>query len=153
MTRPAPVAEIRLCGCVVARKARGPGYVVGEPYPRSRSDAEGEERIRPGYYAHAAEALFCALGRADALTRTLGAPEGARELLWATAGALTASAGGILGNAAALVRGARSGAGLTKSGLARRAGCSRTTVRDVEAGRTNPQVMTLARLLAACEGG
>ena len=152
MKRPPLVPEIRLLGLVVVRKARGKGagYVVGEPYPRSRKGGRGEGLVRVAYYSSAGEALLRAVGRARDLAGAYPPAQGASELLGATAGLYQAA----LHVAAALpelvVREARTRSGLTQAGLARAAGCSRTTVRDVEAGRAQPNITTVARLLDAC---
>jgi len=52
-------------------------------------------------------------------------------------------------DAAALVREARRAAGLSQRELARRAGTAQSVVARVEAGRTSPSSVTLARLLEA----
>jgi uncharacterized protein len=51
---------------------------------------------------------------------------------------------------AELIRDARADAGITQSELARRAGTSQPTVAHYEAGRVEPSLSTLTRLLRAC---
>ena len=52
-----------------------------------------------------------------------------------------------------MVRYSRRRAGLTQRELAARAGIPQETIARIEAGRSDPRVMTLDRLLAACEMG
>lgn len=159
MKRPPLVPEIRLLGLVVVRKARGKGagYVVGEPHggPRRRpEDQSGERLVRVNYLDTPGAALLRAVGRARRLAGSYPPAQGASDLLGATAGLYGAEVVARLPGVA--VREARAVAGLTQAGLARKAKCSRTTVRDVEADRVRPNTLTLARLLGACrkaEGG
>lgn len=150
--RPALVPEIRLLGLVVVRKARGrgSGYAVGEPYPRNRRGGRGEGLVRVAYYPTAGEALLRAVWRARDLAGGYPRAPGARELLGATAGLYQAALHVAAATPELVVLEARNRAGLTQAGLARAAGCSRTTVRDVEAGRVRPNIATVARLLDAC---
>lgn len=151
MTRPPVVPEIRLLGIVVVKR-RGGVWMAGEVYPRVRAGQPGEETARPSYCASPGEALSRALERADALVRVLGAPEGSEELLGALAEAVPVPTGPALDRPGELLLEARVAAGLSKRGLAARARCSRTTIREIEAGRQDPHLSTLLRLLAACEG-
>jgi transcriptional regulator with XRE-family HTH domain len=52
-----------------------------------------------------------------------------------------------------MVRYSRRRAGLTQRQLAAKAGIPQETIARIEAGRSDPRVMTLDRLLEACEMG
>lgn len=149
MTRPQVLPELRLLGVVVLRPNHGPGWVVGEVYPRPRTingeRVMGEELRRPAYLGTLGEALESALGRAEAVCRGVGYPQPALSVLGAIAGLVSP-----LAEPGVAVRLARTLAGLSQAELARRAGASRTTVKDVEAGRVSPRTATVARLLRAC---
>ncbi|MEK6721781.1 MAG: helix-turn-helix domain-containing protein [Chloroflexota bacterium] len=58
-----------------------------------------------------------------------------------------------MGMAARMLRHARRSAGLTQRGLAARAGVPQETIARVEAGRSDPRVTTLDRLLEGCGFG
>lgn len=128
----------------------GPGYVVGEPYERLRAGEPGEELVRPGYYSDILGATYEALERAEALVGAGTRPEAAAALLHAFAALVSGTVALDLERPGPLLTRARISAGLSKAELARRAGVSRTTVKDVESGRVNPHTGTVARLFAAC---
>lgn len=54
-------------------------------------------------------------------------------------------------DAAALLREARAGAGLTQRELASRSGMPQPAIARIESGASSPRVATLDRLLAACD--
>lgn len=149
MTRPDVVPEIRLFG-VVRVVRRGGTYVVGEIDDRTRRGEPGEETVRPNFTSDPAWALYLAVGRARAVLGRGNRVRGASKLLDALADLILGSAASSLDVVGDLVAGAREAAGISKSELARRARCSRTTVKDVEAGRVSPKASTVARLLDAC---
>jgi transcriptional regulator with XRE-family HTH domain len=62
----------------------------------------------------------------------------------------TAMAIGQAGAAAALIRSARSYAGLTQADLAARLGTKQSVVSRWECGRDEPRLSTLARIMRAC---
>jgi transcriptional regulator with XRE-family HTH domain len=60
---------------------------------------------------------------------------------------------GRVSMAGRMVREARGRAGLTQRQLAARSGIPQETIARIERGRADPRVMTLDRLLAACDFG
>ena len=141
-------ARVDLLGSVVVRKATrsaGVGWVVGI----SKREAEtSESLLHPTYYGSAADALQEALGRAEALDGVGGPAKELLSLLGPNTG-LCMEAGGLVG-AARTLRHAREHAGLGKRALARLTGVSRSTIRDIEAGRRDPKWSTMMFLLANC---
>lgn len=148
------VQEVRLLGCVVARKKPGPGWVVGEVYERTRGGEVGEELARPEYPATPEAALQAAVRRARGRLRDGKAPPGAAELVGAFAAPEAAPGAGApdpYAEPGQMLRQVREAAGLSKRRLSILSGVDRRTIRDTEAGRTRPNTTTMRRLIEACD--
>jgi DNA-binding XRE family transcriptional regulator len=144
MTAPPEVPEVLLCGKVLVRKARGPGWVVGEPHGRTDG---GRNLLRPAYYGTPDAALTSGLYRAQKLCPTLYP----QRLLAAFLDGIPNASGPFpawgLTDPGAWLRTMRREAGLTQRRLAERSGVSARQIRRIETGNVNPRGRTLARLI------
>ena len=150
MTGPAEVPEILLCGKVLVRKARGPGWVVAEPHGRSDG---GRNLLRPGYYGTPDAALTSALYRAQRLCPSKGAQRLLATFLGGIPNASVPFPVWGLTDPGAWLRTIRREAGLTQRALAERSGVSARQIRRIETGTVDPHGRTLARLRTALTQG
>lgn len=149
MSAPVPTSEILLCGIVVVKKARGPGWIVGEPYGRHRGDEDGIGIVRPAYYGDPLSALISGLSRTANVLEARGSPEGAKELLGGSAQLISGDFEDALLRVGTVVKDLRNERGMTRAQLARKAGVARSTVWRAEEGRKRLGTETAARLLGA----
>ena len=149
MTTPPEVPEILLCGKVLVRKARGPGWVVGEPY----AYRDGVHLLRPTYYGAPDAALISGLCRAEELCPSRAPQELLAAALVGVKKATAPFPVWGLTDSGAWLRTMRREAGLTQRGLAGRSGVSARQIRRIETGTVDPHGRTLARLRTALTQG
>lgn len=149
MSRLKPLPEIVIANLVTIKLARGGlSWQIGERYERKRFHEETSIELRRNHYiADVGTAVLLALSLAREVSEGLPTVPGVAELLAAAAELETVLASP--GEPRHLVRAALDATGVSISETSRRSGLSRTTIQDLLAGRTDPQVSTVQRALAA----
>lgn len=135
----------------IVLRPSGHGWVVGRAKPRVIKGADTEEVISPNYFARAAWALAYFIRRV--YDECGGEPQGqTRQILEALSLARMGQLPVSLRHPPSLVRRARGNE--SQREFAGRAGISRSTLQDIEAGRTrDPHLSTITAILEASDDG